>query len=172
MRIYLTILALSLALVGCGNSTADTSDPGTLGERFRRAVPEDEYGTFAAALRTPALADVLEELDTVTNPHTVFVPNNAAFAGYFEAQGITQEEFLARDDLREFILTYIVRGSYNGNDIVAGATFENMNGTTLTVSAEEDEVLVNGAPIWGELNQIEPPFPTGFIYYLTEVIAP
>lgn len=176
MRLYLALacLALSLALVACGNATSDTSDPGTIGEKFKQATSEDVvYGTFAAALQTPALADVLDELDSDYFPHTVFAPTNEAFAAYFKAQGITKEEFLAQDNLREIILTHIVRGVLNADRIAPEAAYENMNGTMLTISGDGDELFVNGAPFWGPVRQQDPAPESGFIYFLNKgVISP
>jgi uncharacterized surface protein with fasciclin (FAS1) repeats len=171
MKSFVLLLVLTVALAGCGESTSGTSDPGTLGQMFSQAPDNDPgVGTFASALKTEELKDVLDVLSQ-DEPYTAFVPNNAAFEEYFVESGITKEEFLASDELATVIRAHIAPGKYTASDFTDGASFENLNGELLTVTTEDDTTYINEAMIDGEPGE-EEKGEKDALYFLLDVITP
>ena len=76
----------------------------------------------------------------------MFVPNDEALEKMLTTLDTTEEEFLARDDLAEFILNHVVEDDIGPNDFTDG-TLQTLAGGTLTVDVQEREVLINGVDL-------------------------
>lgn len=56
----------------------------------------DDYSTFLSAVEVADLDDILSDS---SNELLVFAPNNAAFDGFFETQGMAADDFLSDPDM-------------------------------------------------------------------------
>ncbi|WP_200974997.1 fasciclin domain-containing protein [Echinicola sp. 20G] len=97
------------------------------------------YTLFVKGLLQTGLDKVLTE----TGPFTLFIPTDAAFAAYFEANGITEEEWLSASRLDAFMEYCIVEGSLESDELVSDALIS-YGGDSLFVSKKEEEIWLNG----------------------------
>ncbi len=116
----------------------------------------EEDAEFTVLLAAVSQADLAEAL-AGEGPFTVFAPTDAAFAAALEALGITAEDLLASEDLASILLYHVVGGeeALYSNDVAAalaeagdkGIMIETLNGASITVTADEDGIYVDGAQI-------------------------
>jgi len=112
-----------------------------------------EFTTLLAAVSQAELAEALAG----EGPFTVFAPTDAAFAAALEALGITAEDLLASEDLASILLYHVVGGeeALYSNDVAAalaeageeGLMIATLNGASFPVTADDEGIYVNGAPI-------------------------
>ncbi|WP_079710368.1 fasciclin domain-containing protein [Paraliobacillus ryukyuensis] len=78
-----------------------------------------EAGNFSillSALEKAELVDTLKE----DGPYTVFAPTDEAFKKLLSDLGITAEDLLARDDLKDILLYHVVSGKVLSSDLKDG----------------------------------------------------
>ncbi len=102
----------------------------------------EDYSVLYAAILTSELDRIL----ALDGPFTLFAPNNQAFEDFFSILGITQAEFLLREDLDEFLLYHILAGNYSENVLIASVP-----GSVMTLEGSELSLRLRSARI--ELNQ-------------------
>jgi uncharacterized surface protein with fasciclin (FAS1) repeats len=126
------------------------------------AVPADGEGSFGgmaddpaatAASNNPVLSTLVTAVsqaglvDTLNGegPFTIFAPTNDAFAAIPPAD---LEAVLADNGLLTSVLTYhVVAGEQlSSADLIAAGTVDTVNGGTLTITADNGTLTVNGVP--------------------------
>jgi uncharacterized surface protein with fasciclin (FAS1) repeats len=172
---HFSALILALTLTACGSTTNPISPPQSVGQLLLNASPDDAgWGTFSLALQHEDLADVRELLKEEKEAHTVFSPGNTAFEAYFEARGITREEFLASDEVPEIVRAHIAPGNYYPKTFFEndGLTFDNLSGDPLVISGQGDDFYVNDVLIDGPVLEDQKKQEDGVLYSLLGVIEP
>ncbi len=94
------------------------------------AAASDDFTTLVAAVQKAGLVDALKG----EGPYTVFAPTNAAFAKLLSGLGVTAEELLARDDLKDILLYHVAQGKVLSTDLVDGMEVTMLNGDKAIVS--------------------------------------
>jgi len=111
------------------------------------AMTDESLSTLLAAV-TVADASVLEMLEDNDAQYTVFAPNNDAFTAALEEMGVDAGTLLADQENLTNILSYhVVEGVYTTEDLEDGMELTTLQGGTLVISVDGDEVTVNGAPV-------------------------
>jgi uncharacterized surface protein with fasciclin (FAS1) repeats len=172
---YYFALIFALTLTACGSTTSPISPPRSIGQLLLNASPDDAgWGTFSSALQHEGLADVRELLREEKEPYTVFSPGNTAFEAYFEARGITKEEFLTSDEVPEIVRAHIAPGNYYPKTFFEtdGLTFDNLNGDPLVISRQGDDFYVNDVLIDGPVLENQKKQEDGVLYSLLGVMEP
>ncbi len=143
MRLIVGTL-LGLLLPACAGGIRNDIPPAPLGLYFTKTSSLDTgVGTFADALRTDELSGLVDTLNG-PGPFTAFVPPNDTFDEWFEELNITKEEFLASEELESIIKYYIINELILRDDLVDGATFTTLEGSTISVTVNENGTFLNG----------------------------
>lgn len=178
------MLASSLALAACGDSTetAEPTDtttetvaegPGTVVEV---AQGNEDFSTLVTAVTTAQLADTLSG----EGPFTVFAPTNDAFAKLPEG---AVEDLLKEENRAQLtgVLTYhVVAGETNAEALIAaineagGSTeLTTVNGTKLTAALEgENVVLTDAAGNKATVTATDIDASNGVIHVIDTVVMP
>jgi transforming growth factor-beta-induced protein len=116
----------------------------------------EEDAEFTVLLAAVSKADLAEAL-AGEGPFTMFAPTDGAFAAALEALGITADDLLASEGLPSILLYHVVGGekALYSSDVAAalaeagdeGVMIETLNGASITVTADEDGIYVDGAQI-------------------------
>jgi len=106
-------------------------EPGTLREALRA---NDNLTAFADAIQSAGLSDLL----TGTTPYTVFAPANFVMDNF--GSMTTEEQANA-------LRSYIVEGKYTSKQVVDAGTLTALDGTKLTVTTDNNAILVNGVQV-------------------------
>lgn len=170
------LLALALGLAACGDDDEDVTGGGgtTTEEQTTEAGPPREnvvqvaqantnLSTLVEALTVAELAKTLEG----PGPYSVFAPTNAAF----EALGDGLGELLEpenREELIEVLTYHVVPGELTASELSDGEMLETIQGDSLEVKVEGEEVTVNGAAA------VEPDVEAsnGVVHVIDEVLTP
>jgi uncharacterized surface protein with fasciclin (FAS1) repeats len=99
------------------------------------------FNTLVAALEKAGLVDTLKG----KGPFTVFAPTDEAFEMLLKELGITAEELLARDDLKNILLYHVVPGKVMSGDLKDGMKAKTLADKTVDISL--DPVMVNKANV-------------------------
>lgn len=126
------------------------------------AVEAGDFKTLAAALEKAGLVETLKG----EGPFTVFAPTDEAFEKLLKELGITAEELLAREDLKDILLYHVVPGKVMSSDLKEGMKAKTVAGKELTISL--DPIRVNKA------NVVKPDIEAsnGVIHVIDEVLLP
>ncbi|OAT85986.1 Nex18 symbiotically induced protein [Bacillus sp. MKU004] len=126
------------------------------------AVEAGQFKTLAAALEKAGLVETLKG----EGPYTVFAPTDAAFAKLLKKLGITAEELLAREDLKDILLYHVLSGKVMSTDLKDGAQVETLAKKPVKVSL--DPVRINDANVL----QADIQASNGVIHVIDEVLLP
>jgi uncharacterized surface protein with fasciclin (FAS1) repeats len=124
-------------------------------------IAEDDFSTFASAVRAAGLTDAL----AAKGPFTVFAPTNEAFkklsAGSYDA--------LLKDagKLRAVLNYHVVSGYFMARDMKSGDAVT-VQGTPVTVAVSSSDVRVNGARI----TKADVAATNGIVHAIDAVILP
>ena len=99
-------------------------------------------------------------------PYTVFAPTDAAFEKLLKKLGITAEELLAREDLKQILLYHVLSGKVMSTDLKDGQKAETL--ANKTVDIKLDPVRVNNANVVKADIQAS----NGVIHVIDEVLLP
>ena len=130
---YLLPIFLFTLLAGCDPS--DDNDFGFGDPTITDLVTSaSDLTTLEAAVIEAGLAD-----DLNGGEFTVFAPTDDAFAQLLVDLDVTADELLARDDLATILGAHVVPdGTFEADDLEAGATFTTLDGGTLTILRNDD----------------------------------
>ncbi len=105
------------------------------------AVADGRFETLVTALTA---ADLVETLQG-EGPFTVFAPTDEAFAALPEGtvEGLLEDV----PALTDVLLYHVVPGKVMAADVVGLDSAETVQGTSLTVTAEGEQVMINGAQV-------------------------
>jgi uncharacterized surface protein with fasciclin (FAS1) repeats len=128
------------------------------------AVGSKDHTTLVTAVKAAGLVDALSN----AGPFTVFAPVNAAFeklpAGTVE--GLLKPE--KKDDLKSILEYHTYVGVLKAEYLGDGMSFEQVNGSKITISRNGDKIMVNGkAEILASI-----PTSNGIIHVINEVLLP
>ncbi len=105
------------------------------------AAANESFSTLVTAVTEAGLVETLQG----EGPFTVFAPTNEAFAALPEG---TLEAVLADKDKLTAILTYhVVPGKVTAADVVGVDEAPTVQGDTITVTVEDDTVMVDNAKV-------------------------
>ncbi|MFZ3591877.1 fasciclin domain-containing protein [Bacillus sp. DJP31] len=126
------------------------------------ALAAGEFNTLAAALEKAGLVETLKG----KGPFTVFAPTDKAFEKLLQKLGVTKEELLARDDLKDILLYHVLSGKVLSSDLKDGLKVKTLAEKDVTISL--DPVQVNNA------NVTKPDIlaSNGVIHVIDEVLLP
>jgi uncharacterized surface protein with fasciclin (FAS1) repeats len=160
---YVLILMM-LMLVFMSVSTGAFAQEAPQGKKdiVDTAVEAGQFKTLAAALEKAGLVETLKG----EGPYTVFAPTDAAFAKLLKKLGITAEELLAREDLKQILLYHVLSGKVLSSDLKDGMKAETLAEKTVDISL--DPVRVNNANVV----KADIEASNGVIHVIDEVLVP
>jgi uncharacterized surface protein with fasciclin (FAS1) repeats len=176
----LPVLALGAAACGDDEETAAADDVAT---EQQATTPADTATEQQSGDDIVALAQGNEDLSTLVDaltaaelvetlqgegPFTVFAPTNAAFEEVGEAQLQELLEPANREQLTDILTYHVVEGEMMAADLEDGQTLTTVNGDTLTVSIEGDEVRVGDATV----AQADVDASNGVVHVIDSVLMP
>ncbi len=133
MRLFSAFVAL-LLLVGCA-----TPAPKTVADVV---VGSDNHSTLEAAVTAAGLVETLSG----EGPFTVFAPTDAAFAA-LPAGALDALLADPSGDLTQILLYHVVSAKALSTDLKDGQVISTVNGKELTVSVNEQGILINGIKV-------------------------
>ncbi|MEX0973715.1 MAG: fasciclin domain-containing protein [Solirubrobacterales bacterium] len=170
------LVVLALGLAACGDDADDAATNGatTSEQTTGAATPPREnavqvaqgntnLSTLVEALTVAELAKTLEG----PGPYTVFAPTNAAF----EALGGTLNTLLKpanQDELAEILTYHVVPGELTASELGNGQMLETIQGDSLEVKIDGEEVTVNGATV--QTPDVDAS--NGVVHVIDEVLTP
>lgn len=168
------LLALALGVAACGDddddgdngaaaTTEQTESSEATGNIVEVAAETPELSTLVDAVTAAELVETLEE----PGPYTVFAPTNEAF----EALGGTLETLLEpanKAELAEILTYHVVPGELTASELSDGQMLETVQGESLEVKINGEEVTVNGAAV------VTPDVEAsnGVVHVIDEVLTP
>ncbi|MCA0149750.1 fasciclin domain-containing protein [Rossellomorea vietnamensis] len=156
MVVFMAFLTLSNGVSAVEGGTPATKDI------VDTAVEAGQFKTLAAALEKAGLVDTLKG----EGPYTVFAPTDAAFEKLLKKLGITAEELLAREDLKQILLYHVVSGKVMSTDLKDSQKAETL--ANKTVDIKLNPVRVNNANVV----QADIQASNGVIHVIDEVLLP
>jgi LPXTG-motif cell wall-anchored protein len=105
------------------------------------AVAAGNFTTLVAAVQAAGLVDTLKG----DGPFTVFAPTDAAFTALLSDLGLSADELLASENLKDILLYHVVPGKVMSTDLVDGTSVETAGGASITVTL--DPVQVNDSNV-------------------------
>lgn len=181
----LVVLVITPTLVACGDDAADVAPPATeapmtnqstapvdttqdpyiapMGDIIGEALVAGRFATLAGLLVDAGLVDALRG----DGPFTVFAPVDEAFTALPAA---TLDAVFADPDLLAAVLTYhVVAGeALLAADLTDGRELTTLQGQTLRVGRDGDQVTINGTPVV----VADVPATNGVIHVIGEVLVP
>ncbi|MCA1065790.1 fasciclin domain-containing protein [Rossellomorea sp. AcN35-11] len=158
----LMALMMFLSVSSGAGAAEDGQAPAGKKDIVDTAVEAGQFKTLAAALEKAGLVDTLKG----EGPFTVFAPTDAAFEKLLKKLGITAEELLAREDLKDILLYHVVSGKVLSTDLKDGMKAETLAKKTVDISL--DPVRVNNANVV----QADIEASNGVIHVIDEVLLP
>lgn len=166
------LLALALGVAACGDdddeattgaATEQAEGGGATGNIVAVAAETPDLSTLVEAVTAAGLVETLEE----PGPYTVFAPTNEAFG----ALGNTLETLLEpanEEELAEILTYHVVPGELTASELSDGQQLETVQGDSLEVKVDGEEVTVNGAKV--SLPDVEAS--NGVVHVIDEVLTP
>jgi uncharacterized surface protein with fasciclin (FAS1) repeats len=168
------LLALALGVAACGDDDDDGDNGGAAtteqteggeaaGNIVAVAAETPELSTLVDAVTAAELVETLEE----PGPYTVFAPTNEAF----EALGNTLDTLLEpanKEELTEILTYHVVPGELTASELSDGQQLETVQGDSLRVKIDGEEVTVDGAKV------VTPDVEAsnGVVHVIDEVLTP
>lgn len=173
-----TAAALAVGgLAACGDDDEDTAAPAATTEQTATAPAEAPMSQDIVALAqaTPELSTLVEAVTAADlvetlqgdGPFTVFAPTNEAFEAANDVVAPLLEPE-AKDDLANVLTYHVVPGELKAADLTDGAELETVQGGTLKVAVDGDEVTVNDVPV--EMADVEAS--NGVVHVIGGVLVP
>ncbi len=100
------------------------------------AVQTDGYDILVDAIERAGLTTTIQFL----GPFTTFAPSNEVF----EAFGVDNVEALTDEQLADILTYHVLSGEVFAGDLAPTNTVESVNGDNLFITADGDEVVING----------------------------
>ena len=169
------LLALALGVAACGDDDDDGDNGGAATTEQTEGGEAATGNIVAVAAETPQLstlvdavtaAELVETLEE-PGPYTVFAPTNQAF----EALGETLETLLKpanKEELAEILTYHVVPGELTAAELSDGQQLETVQGESLEVAIDGEEVTINGAAVTTpDVNASN-----GIVHVIDEVLTP
>ena len=155
LLIFMMVMSFSSVVIAKDNTESKKDIVDT-------AVEAGDFKTLVAALEKAGLVETLKG----EGPFTVFAPTDEAFEKLLKKLGITAEELLARNDLKDILLYHVVPGKVMSGDLKEGMKAQTVGGKELTISL--DPIKVN------KVSVVKPDIEAsnGVIHVIDEVLLP
>lgn len=143
IRKSLSLFVASCTLAFAANALADHHGGGMKDKKniVETAVEAGQFTTLVTAVQEAGLVETLSG----EGPFTVFAPNDAAFAKIPSAD---LDALLADKEALTNVLTYhVVAGKVMAEDVVNLSQAETVQGSTVDISVENGEVMIDGARV-------------------------
>ena len=164
------IAALSLTVVACGSddegssaTAAPEAETTATNDIVAVAQGEPQLSTLVDAVTAADLAETLQG----EGPYTVFAPTNEAF----RALGDTLDELLEpanKDELADVLTYHVIADDVKAADLTDGQSVETVQGESLRVQIDGDEVKINDATVI----QADVPAANGTVHVIDGVLTP
>lgn len=174
------VLSFAALITGCANeqtTTSETTNESTVPAGGQDAVKDDEsqkdvvkvaagspdHTTLVAAVKQAQLVDDLSN----AGPFTVFAPTNAAFE---KVPKETLDRLMKdenRAELEDILQYHVYVGVLKPEYFQDGQSYNQVNGSNITVKKEGDKITVNGANIVASI-----PASNGIIHVIDAVLLP
>ncbi|MEL3971939.1 fasciclin domain-containing protein [Rossellomorea oryzaecorticis] len=161
-KYLLSLMMLMLVFMSVSTGVLAQEAPQGKKDIVDTAVEAGQFKTLAAALEKAGLVETLKG----EGPYTVFAPTDAAFAKLLKKLGITAEELLAREDLKQILLYHVLSGKVLSSDLKDGMKAETLAEKTVDISL--DPVRVNNANVV----KADIEASNGVIHVIDEVLVP
>lgn len=169
------LLALALGVAACGSDSEDTTTGGGAAGQTTDTSTTASDNIVLVAQATPDLSTLVEALTAAElaetlegpGPYTVFAPTNQAF----EALGGTLDTLLEpknQEELAEILTYHVVPGELTSSELSDGQMLETVQGDSLEVKIDGEEVTVNGATVVSPDVEAS----NGVVHVIDEVLLP
>ncbi len=128
------------------------------------AQDTDDLSTLVEALSEADLVDALSG----EGPFTVFAPDNDAFHRLFQALGVSGVSEIDSALLSDVLLYHVVPTRALAADLQDGQEIETLQGESVTVTLQDDKVLINGI----EVKVADIMASNGVIHVIEDVLLP
>lgn len=159
---FALVLLMFAMIMSVTNGVFAAETPAAKKDIIDTAVEAGEFTTLAAALKKAGLVETLKG----EGPYTVFAPTDAAFEKLLKKLGITAEELLAREDLKEILLYHVLSGKVMSSDLKPGMKAETLAKKSVSISL--DPVKVNNSNVV----KADIEASNGVIHVIDEVLLP
>ena len=156
------------SITACSDDDDNTIDQqeNTIADFVKRSP---DYSALKAALEKAELMDVLDGSDKFT----VFAPNNAAFAGFLNANGFNDLNAVPVPLLKNLLLNHVVTGVKNASDLSTGyinslATERTSEANLSMYVSKTSKVTLNGS---SEVTSSDIAVDNGVIHAVNAVIG-
>jgi uncharacterized surface protein with fasciclin (FAS1) repeats len=139
-KLAMLLLAI-LMVISLANTGFAANNPGNKKDIVDTAVAAGNFKILAAALEKAGLVETLKG----EGPFTVFAPTDEAFNKLLKDLGITADELLARQDLKDILLYHVLPGKVMSGDLKEGMQAQTLAKKNVTISL--DPVQVNDANV-------------------------
>lgn len=141
---FIAILATVSAFAPSMHTTRAISKTlvmGTLPEtfRFKKIMNRFTFKTLAEAIEVAGLTDALSG-----GSLTIFAPHDNGFAEYFEAVGVSKEDFLAdKEKLANILKYHAVDGVVDGKALATAGKLTTLQGAEVAAVMDGDRAFMN-----------------------------
>lgn len=104
---------------------------------------DERLGTFMTAMNNSGINNTQGGMED-GKTYTIFAPTTEAFLKYFADSGLSAEEFLSQNGLAKVLSYHVAEGSLKAADIIAAGKVKTLEGSDITVTTENGNVLLNG----------------------------
>lgn len=159
---YAAILLLCMLMISVATPGFAAGQAGSQKDIVDTAVGTGNFKILAAALEKAGLVETLKG----EGPFTVFAPTDEAFNKLLTDLGITAEELLARQDLKDILLYHVLPGKVMSSDLKNGMKAETLAKKNVTITL--NPVKVNDAKVVSPDIQAS----NGVIHVIDKVLLP
>jgi uncharacterized surface protein with fasciclin (FAS1) repeats len=138
---FAVVLLAVLMVMSVANPGIAADNSGNKKDIVDTAVAAGNFKILAAALEKAGLIETLKG----EGPFTVFAPTDEAFNKLLKDLGITADELLARQDLKDILLYHVLPGKVMSGDLKEGMQAQTLAKKNVTISL--DPVQVNDANV-------------------------
>lgn len=162
MKKFGAVILAAMMVISIANPGFAAGNTGNKKDIVDTAVAAGNFKILAAALEKAGLVETLKG----EGPFTVFAPTDEAFNKLLKDLGITADELLARQDLKDILLYHVLSGKVMSGDLKEGMQAQTLAKKNVTISL--DPVQVNDA------NVVTPDIEAsnGVIHVIDKVLLP
>jgi LPXTG-motif cell wall-anchored protein len=153
LTLTLVLVLIMLPFTSASAATTDIVDT---------AVANGSFTTLVAAVQKAGLVDALKG----PGPFTVFAPTDAAFQALLTKLGVTADQLLQREDLKDILLYHVVSGKVMSSSLSEGLEATTLNGKKIKFTLAGG-AKVNGANITPDVEATN-----GVIHVIDAVLLP
>ena len=138
---FTAVLVMIMMVMSIATTGFAADNQGAKKDIVDTAVEAGNFKILAAALQKAGLVETLKG----EGPFTVFAPTDEAFNKLLKDLGITADELLARNDLKDILLYHVLPGKVMSTDLKDGMQAETLAKKNVTITL--NPVQVNDAKV-------------------------